>query len=140
MKKQAVLLTLAILGTAHARAQSPDAAPTPAKPATLRAVSAEINVTMSRRLKDGNTVESSVVQHFYRDGSGRTRLDQGDMATISDVVSGTVLVLDLKGRTARKFALPEPPALDGTLTRTRKPAPGTPAAKAAARAKPPLGL
>jgi len=44
---------------------------------------------------------------YYRDGQGRSRLDQGNTTTISDGVNNIVVILDVVQHTARRIRLPK---------------------------------
>ncbi len=70
-------------------------------------VIADVETQQTRVLPDGNTLDRTVTGHFYRDGEGRTRLEQGAIATISDPVNRVTMILDSTKGIARKIDFPQ---------------------------------
>lgn len=70
-------------------------------------VVANIESTQTTQLKDGNQIVRKVEAKFYRDGSGRTRLDQGSQATISDPTEYVVYMLDLNAKSCQRIDIPK---------------------------------
>lgn len=83
-------------------------------PRAVPSVSAEIEVITLTTLSDGNQLQQRATQRFYRDVHGRTRLENGDMVTINDVVAHEVLLLNLAHHTVQRFATPRVSASSGT--------------------------
>ncbi len=98
------------------------AAMTAQAPKTIAPVSADIEVNTVTTLRDGNQLQKTATQRFYRDSQGRTRLENGDMVTINDVVAHQILLLNLKNHTAQRIVAPQSPAVAsprvGTLGRS----------------------
>ncbi len=63
---------------------------------------AEYEVMHEQKLTDGNVLERVQKGMYYRDSQGRTRLEMGRLATISDPVMGTYVVLDTESKVAQK--------------------------------------
>jgi hypothetical protein len=95
------MICLSLVFAAAAVAQTPKLTPS---------VSADIEMVTVTTLNDGNQLQKTATQRFYRDSQGRTRLENGNVVTINDVVAHEVIVLDLVRRTAQKTILPAPSA------------------------------
>jgi outer membrane lipoprotein-sorting protein len=96
MKKIRVLLMLLVSGAAMI-AQTPKKSPS---------VRAEIEVNTLTTLNDGNQLQKTVTQRFYRDSQGRMRMENGNTVTINDVVAHQILVLNLANHTAQRIPAP----------------------------------
>jgi hypothetical protein len=101
MKKLGVLTALLASGAAM-WAQTPKPVPP---------VSADIEVVTLTTLSDGNQLQKTATQRFYRDSQGRTRLENGDTVTINDVVAHQILLLNLRNHTAQRLTAPQPAAV-----------------------------
>jgi outer membrane lipoprotein-sorting protein len=111
MKKLRVLLMLLVSGAAMT-AQTPKTAPS---------VRAEIEVNTLTTLNDGNQLQKTATQRFYRDSQGRMRLENGNTVTINDVVAHQILVLNLANHTAQRIPAPASALIQprlGTLQRS----------------------
>lgn len=94
----------AVLASAMLAAQTTKTAPT---------VRADIEVATVTTLSDGNQLQKSATEQFYRDSQGRTRLENGNMITINDPVAHQVLVVDMVNRTVQKIVSPPAPVTAG---------------------------
>jgi hypothetical protein len=89
--------------------------------------SAEVTSEHSQALPDGNLIDQKSSAMVYRDGQGRTRLEEThptksgkaqQIITINDPIAGFGYVLDPAKKTARKFALP--PTRSGNFQQTHR--------------------
>lgn len=102
MKKLRVLLALLVSGAAMTAQTSK----------TVPPVSADIEVVTLTTLSDGNQLQKTATQRFYRDSQGRTRLENGDTVTINDVVAHQILLLNLRNHTAQRLMAPQAAAAE----------------------------
>ncbi len=94
--KAANMGILLLAGSVMATAQQPERRP------GRVSIQATIEDTYSRKLIDGNVVTNTITGRYFRDDAGRTRSERGDVVTIEDPSAGTLTVLDLKRKIARK--------------------------------------
>lgn len=115
MKMHRVLFTMLVSASAVV-AQTPK---------TVPSVSADIEVVNQTTLSDGNQLQKTQTQRFYRDTLGRTRLENGETVTINDVVAHQIIQLDLMNHTAQRFLVPTPqtPAGLGAVALRQSPRP-----------------
>jgi outer membrane lipoprotein-sorting protein len=96
MKKLGMFLVLLVSGAAVIAQTSK----------TLPSVRADIEVNTLTTLNDGNQLQKTVSQRFYRDTQGRMRMENGNTVTINDVVAHQILVLNLAQHTVQRIAAP----------------------------------
>ena len=108
-------------------------------PKTVPSVSADIEVVTQTTLSDGNQLQKTQTQHFYRDSLGRTRLENGDTATINDVVAHQIITLDLMNHTAQRLLAPPSQTRTGLGALSQSPKPTTDSASIQSRPGTPLG-
>lgn len=79
--------------------------------------SAEVTFEHTQKLPDGNVIDQKNTAVVYRDGQGRTRVEENrptpsgnpdQIIRITDPVARVGYVLDTSKKTARKFTLPPP--------------------------------
>src|SRR5262249_27615376 len=103
MKKSLIFFACCILQSANLVSAQPGR-----MSKNIVAISADVQTEKVRVLADGNTLNQTLVGHFYRDTAGRTCLEQGQTKTITDFANHTVTVLDLAHRTAKTFTHANP--------------------------------
>ena len=75
-------------------------------PITTELLTADYEVTEERILIDGNKLQRCQDYKWFRDGAGRTRLEQGPFVTITDPTTKQIFLVDPRGKVARRLTMP----------------------------------
>ena len=103
MKNILIFTTLALsVGLVAATAQN--------RTPTLTTVTATVQDSFVRPLAGGNAITKTVSGQFYRDAQGRTCIVRGQVITIQDPSTRTVVVVDMSSKTAKRFVASQSPS------------------------------